>query len=362
MFQSPPGESLERFCPSCGSKPSLGIEAGVPDDAVPQIAGLAGLEAQHDPSTLKEKMSVRRRRTDYFMVKLVATWMLCLLLIIIVAKRYWGDSEENPKPFVSQVAVKNVISSEDIILLEKSVPQCSLSFSNFLASGTPEARSQYVINPIDTAARMSRFNSLNPLFTIDPSKITLRANEVLHLPTGPAIETLWSTTDDRVLDAVFMEEKGEWRLDWAHFIRFSDYPWPLFLAGSGNEQGEFRLLARERLAEERKNSDTISIVLYAPRFGVPDDPGFVSPEFLVSRNSKNGRLLDAAFKLEKSRKRVFDVKLPKLDPEGLARVRVKISRSGEANDRHFELVEVVACHWYSTDAPGVAIPERAAKN
>jgi hypothetical protein len=322
----------------------------------PQIAVTPAIQAPTDSSPHGEKMSFRKRSNDFFMVKLVAAWVLCLLIIIIVAKRYWGGRKQNPKPFISQVAVKDVISSEDIILLEKSIPPCSFSFINFLASGTPEARSQYVINPIDTAARMSRFNSLNPLFTIDPKTIVMRANEVIHLPTARAIETLWTTKDDRVFDVVFFEEKGEWRLDWAHFIRFSDYPWPLFLAGSGDGQGEFRLLARERLADERKNSDSISIVLYAPRFGVPDDPGFVSPEFLVSRNSKNGRLLDAAFKLEKSRKRVFDVKLQKIDPEGLTRVRVKISRSGETNDRHFELVDVIACHWYSIDAPGVEIP------
>jgi hypothetical protein len=332
-----------------------------PDNTVSHATGTPASQAPTDPSPAREKMSVRKRRTDYFMVKLVAAWMLCLLLIIVVAKRYWGGRSQNPKPFVSQVEVKKVISTEDIILLEKSVPQCSFSFTNFLASGTPEARSQFVINPIDTVALMSRFNSMNPLFSIDPKTLTLRANEVLHLPTGRAIETLWSTADDRVLDAVFMEEKGDWRLDWAHFIRYSDYPWPLFLAGSGDGHGEFRLLARERLAEERKNSDNISIVLYAPRFGVPNDAGFVSPEFLVSRNSKNGRLLDAAFKLEKSRNRVFDVKMPTIDPEGLARVRVKISRTGEANERHFELVDVVACHWYSIDAPGVEIPPEPTK-
>ena len=85
------------------------------------------------------------------MVKLVVAWTLCLLLIVLVAKRYWGERKKSPKPFVSQVAVKNVISSEDIILLDKAVPLCSFAFSSFLASGTPEARSQYVINPIDTA-------------------------------------------------------------------------------------------------------------------------------------------------------------------------------------------------------------------
>lgn len=362
LFQSPPGESAERFCPSCGSKPSLGIEATAPEYAVSQSATETAFQEKNDPFLLREKTPVRKRKPDYFMVKLGGGWLLFLLLIVFIARHYWHEDEGNPKPFVSHTAVKEVVSTADIILLEKAIPPCNQAFSGFLSSGTPEARSQYVSNPTDTAARMTRFNSLNPLVTIDPTKLTLKANEVIHLPGGRAIETLWSSSDDRVFDAVFIEENGEWRLDWSHYIRFSDYPWPLFLAGSGDEHGEFRLLARERLADERKNSDTISIVLYAPRFGFPADTGFVSPEFLVSRASKNGRLLDAAFKLERTRKRVFGVKLPSIDPEGLIRVRVKVRRLGEVNDHHYELEDVVACHWYSIDAPGVEIPERAAKN
>jgi len=205
---------------------------------------------------------------------------------------------------------------------------------------------------------MNRFYAENPSVNIDPQTLKITHSSVVHLPSGPAIETHWSSSDGYELDSVFIKENDEWRLDWDHFARYSDYPWPLFLAGSGGAFSEFRLLARERLAEERKNADAISIVLYAPRFGYTMEPGFQSPEFLIRRDTKNGRLLDAAFKLERENKRVFGAKFSNNNPAGFIRVRVKVRRSEKDLERGFELEEVVACHWYSVDAPGVEIPDQ----
>lgn len=289
------------------------------------------------------------------MVKLVTAWVLVLLAIIFGAKWLWPEDAVNPQSAVQKTVGKQEVPPEDLLLLNDAIPACSQTFSAFLTSGTPEERNQYLLNPMDTAARMSRFYTLNPLVNIDPAKLSLIANAVLHLPNDRAIETQWKSSDGRLFDAVFVKQKGEWLLDWDYYIRYSDYPWALFLAGSGGETGEFRLLARERLADERKNADSISIVLYAPRFGDSNSTGFASPEFLIPRESKNGRLLEAAFKLEKSGKRSFGVSLPGLDPEGHIRVRVKVRRSGELTEHRYELEDVVACHWYSVDAPGVEI-------
>jgi hypothetical protein len=295
------------------------------------------------------------------MVKLVLGWLVVLLAIIFGARWLVNDDSASQKASVSAAPAKAISSEEDVALIHDKLAQCNQVFSDFLAAGTLEQRNQFVLSPITTAARMARFYSLNPLPNIAPQTLSQTHRAVLHLPAGRAIETHWTTTDGHQLDTVFVEENGEWRLDWDHFARFSEYPWPLFLAGSGETQGEFRLLARERLADERKNADTISIVLYAPRFGSTTEIGSQSPEFLIKRDSKNGRLLEAAFKLEKSDQRAFGVILPSLTPEGLIRIRVKVRRTEESTGRRFELEDVLACHWYSSDAPGVEIPAQAPK-
>jgi hypothetical protein len=40
----------------------------------------------------------------------------------------------------------------------------------------------------------------------------------------------------------------------------------------------------------------------------------------------------------------------------MIRVRVKIQRDEADMDRKFKITEVLACHWYAVDDPGVALP------
>ena len=299
------------------------------------------------------KRSVKKRKNRFFMLKLVGGWSAVLALIVFGARQMWPEDQAEKRPAASTGSAAPVVADEDVELLNDAGQKCAEAFSGYLSAGTPEQRNQFVLKPISTASRMALFYSMNPITAIDPQTLGMAGSSVLHLPGDRMIETQWASKDGKILDAIFREENGEWRLDWDHFVRFSDYPWSLFLAGSGEPEGEFRLLARERLAEERKNEETISIVLYAPRFGHPRDTGFQSPEFLVSRRTRDGQLLDAAFKLARSGKQVFNSKLPDINPDGMIRLRVKVKRTEVDMERKFEISGVTACHWYSVDEPGV---------
>ena len=360
LFQSPPGDVQDRVCTQCGHDPALGIEAPRDGDSRTQET-LAPASSDRPVSTYEpERSSRKKRKHNYFIVYVIAGWVLFLILGIVAARRNWPDKSDQDA-FVSKTPQKPGLSAADAALLNEVAPLASRSFFGFLSAGTPEARNQFVLNPITTAARMARFYDLNPQVTLVPESLSPAHSAILNLPTGRAIVTNWKSADGRVVDAVFVEQDEEWRLDWEHFVRFSTYPWSLFLAGSDEPEGEFRLLARLRLADERSDADDLSIVLYAPVFGAPDQTGFQSPEFLVKRDTPNGRLLDAAFKLEKSGSRVFGVDIPNPNPEGLIRVRVKVRRIEDDQGRRFELLEVIACHWYSVDVPGVEIPEPPAE-
>jgi len=350
LFQSLAGDSDTRLCPNCGFAPSLGLMEA-PAESPPPAAESAP-EAEAKPKT-GEKRGVKKRRKRHFMLKLACAWIAVLVLIVTVARRFWHEDAPARRPVSGTVAQAQDFTDTDRELLNQVGQKCVDAFSGYVNAGTPEERNQFVLSPITTASRMTRFYSANPVTTFDVTKFALLTNEVLHLPGGNAVETLWKTQDGKIYDAIFREENGEWRLDWDHFARYSDYPWSLFLAGSGPAEGEFRLLARERLAEERKNENTISVVLYAPRFGQPGDTGFQSPEFLVSRTGNDGRLLDAAFAMARSGKRIFGSKLPVMNPDGMIRVRVKVKRTEVDMERRFEISSVIACHWYSINDPGV---------
>jgi hypothetical protein len=352
LFQSHAGDVEHRLCPECGADPSLGILESPVAAAHPGEETTPDSTAKSDHPAHGGKRSGKKRKNRHFMLQLVGGWSLVLALIILGASKLWHEKKPERKQTASTAAAAT-ITDEDAGLLNSAGPKCAEIFSGYLAAGTPEARNQFVLTPIATASRMARFYALNPLANVDPETLSRVGESVLKLPGSQAIETYWKTSDGKKLDAVFREQNGEWRLDWDHFARYGDYPWTLFLSGGGNPEGEFRLLARERLAEQRKGSDTISVMLYAPRFGQPGQAGFQSPEFLVSRSSRDGQLLDAAFKLARRGERVFGAKLPDLNPEDMIRVRVKVRRSEVDMERKFEITGVLACHWYSVDDPGV---------
>ena len=358
MFQSNVGHANDRLCTACGRNPSLGIEPPPSQSAATPVTAAVSEPQPADGN--REKHPSRKRKSNYFLVKLVAGWLLFLVAVIFTARLFWQEAEKKSKPEVVMSASADETAAQDATLLNRASPFYNQTLGGFLSAGTPEERNQFVVNPIATAAKMARFYSLNPLVSIEPRTLSLDDSAVVHLPEGQAIETQWHTSDNKSLDAVFIEENGDWHLDWDHFARHSNYPWPLFLAGSGEDHGEFRLLARERLAAERKNAESISIVFYAPKFGRSNEAASQSPEFLIPRNTANGRLLDAAFKLERSGQRPFGVKLKSIDTEGLIRVRVKVRRVQEDQGRHFELDEVLSCHWYSNDAKGVEVIETPA--
>lgn len=305
------------------------------------------------PPASREKRSARKRKNPPVMIKLMLGWTLVLAIIVFGARKLWHAEPQKRGEVVASANQAHVPNAEEQELMQTAGPLCGRIFQSFLNAGTPEARNQFVLSPVTTASRMARFYSMNPLVNIKPETLGLSATGLVRLPGGVAFEARWEAKDGRIFDAVFRQESGEWRLDWDHFARFSDYPWALFIAGSGPEEGEFRLLARERLAAERKNEPEISIVLYAPRFGAPAEAGFQSPEFLVSRNTLDGQLLDAAFELARSGRRVFDADMDDINPDGMIRVRVKVRRYEVEMERKFEITGVTACHWYSVDEPGV---------
>lgn len=353
LFRSPVGELDDRLCTECGSNPSLGIDAQ--PATIPQPRTTVPSD-RDEPRPEREKHSHRRRRGNGLMVKLITIWVLFIALVIWGARVLWPDEIPTSTPVAEAAKAAEAISDEDVVLLNEGAPKCDELFNAYLQAGTPEQRNQFVLSPITTAPRIARFYNINQVSSIDPATVTIKGRSVVHLPGRKAIESQLETSDGRLLDEVFVQDNGDWKLDWEHHVRYSDIPWALYLAGSGEDVTEFRLLARERLVDERKDHSDISVVLYAPRFGFSNETGFASPEFLISRASENGRKLETAFKLERSGKRPFGVRLPSINPEGLIRVRVKVRRVVENMERRFELVDVIVCHWYSTDEPGMEIP------
>ncbi|MBX3741891.1 MAG: hypothetical protein KF712_12915 [Akkermansiaceae bacterium] len=347
-----------RRCTLCGEDPSISLDPDVA--AGPRKAGagrdpMLRLKMAEVEKPRFHKRGVTRQKGRYFALKLVLVWTILMVALAVGGHFLWRDSPREERSEMVEKAAKGTLADENHAFLSRAYGKCVENLSGFLAAGTPEVRNQFVRTPLDTARRMARFYQTNPFGNFDVTSIRGTGSGVIHLKDGrKLVETRWAVADGRSFDAVFFDEHDGWRLDWEEFVRFSEHPWLLFLSGSGDGEGEFRLFARERLAGQRSEVGDLRIALHAPRFGYPGEAGEASTEFSVDQHSESGRLLLQAFETRKEGGRVYGSTLPNQDPEGMIRVRVKVRRADGNLGRTFTIEEVKACHWLSIDDSGLS--------
>lgn len=356
LFRSEGGEADDRRCASCGNDPSLGLESV----AAPASAGSGGRDPMlrvrmaevEKPAYFKRE--VLRQKGTSPVVKIIIAWVVLMVLLAVGARLLWSGEHEVGSTTGSGAGQYERLADRDEAFLDDVYGKCLQAMSGFISSGTPEEKNQFVRNPVDTAGTMARYYQTHLVHHIDPSTVRGTGRGVIHLDDGrKLVETRWSVADGRMIDGTFFEERGEWKLDWEEYVRFGDRPWALFLTGSGDETGEFRLFARERRSGERSALGDLRIIFHEPKFGYPKEAGDASPEFVVDPLSDGGRMLGEAFAKRAKGGRVYGSTLPVLDPEEMIRVRVKVRRRETPDGREFKIEEVKACHWLSIDDPGV---------
>lgn len=321
-------------CPLCGGDPHSG-KAGQLGESIAQQINAVNVVDDASASA----------KSSWTMSKLVGVWLGLLFFIVLGARWKWkrpAVAATDKKPVSGEV-----ISAKDQVFLQKVMPACLDAYVGFLTSPANESRSQFVLDPISSVVRMSRFYGLNAVPNSNLDTMRVEKHHLIQLPQGTALEVQWVPGERSCVETVFQQENGEWRLDWPHYARYGDHPWVLFLAGDGPSEGEFRVYARERLAEELKAKETISLVLYAPVAGRLGELSGRSPECVIRRDSPDGKKITQALLDRKQGRRPFGALLPNLDPDEVIRLRVRMKRNEVGAQRGFEIMEVKACHWYS---------------
>jgi hypothetical protein len=373
LFQGLPGLREDRRCSHCGFEPSTGVLH--PGERRGMVLKGGAQSQEPKPSSGKPTKPTRERsaasqpvansrkpgRKRSLTTIIAGAWFGVLVLVITAAKLLWPERvpENTPKVQVAPHGKQQEepAAAEDMQFQNDESQAALEAFSRFIGSSTPEERSQYVLKPIQTAVKMDRFYRENSMPKLDPTELTQKQMCVVHLPDGRrALHSLWEHRNGQVYDSLMVKEDDEWKIDWEHFVRYASEPFSMFMSGNGDAEGEFRLLVRERLAEERKDLDAMSLVFYTPRFGRPREEGLESPEISVSRSSPEGKLLSAALHNIDSAEGVFRSRIKETNPDRMARVRVVIKRSGTDTERSFQITRVLACHWFSVDHPGLELP------
>ncbi len=347
LFKAEADPEARGNCPACGHDPVNGEGPSSFSGAESRVRRKVRRQDASHPT--HGRRSRHGRKKARVLMYFVVGWIGFVALAAVFLKRLWPDSPPAPSP--EYVEKTDQLSDADVQLLQDHFQECSDHFIAFLNTTDAAQRAQHVLRPEVTVARMARYYELNPVVPFGDS-IDLALQHVIHTSAGTGIETLWKRGNGEILEAVFFEEKGEWKLDWDGYVRAGSEPWALFLAGQGTGEGEFRVLARERVGVGGKSGESLGLVLYRPRPGYPDEATSSSPEIRVSRASALGRAIEEAFVAREKGIGSFGSKTPAHDPDGMIRLRVKLSR-GEGESRAFHVKELLATHWL--EIPGATI-------
>ncbi|MFC7338598.1 hypothetical protein ACFQY0_15490 [Haloferula chungangensis] len=352
LFAAEVGGEVPDQCPDCGRDPVVGssemafVQAAVSNGAE-SFAGRTG--ESHSGSKRSDGNSKRkkeRKKERSGLAVFVGIWLV-ILVVLATAVKYFQDSvDDDEQPELG-------IVSENDLLVSEELNECKRKVMEFLEAGSPEGRVKYVINPIESLRRMSSWQQEITLTTAEED-LNYSILDVIETPNGKGIETVWELSGNRQVEAVFFEDdKGEWKIDWANMVRFSDHDWALFLLGTEQAEGEFRLLARRRSEDHSGEGKVASVVLVGPRPGTPGELGASSPEVEVDPDSRTARVLSKAFAKLDAGEGIYGSEARSKDPNGMIRLRVRVVRE-PGEERSFAIREILACHWYDLDDLGLS--------
>lgn len=327
--------------------------------AKPQLVRLDSSLSTADAAPVSTRQSSeRKRKKDHSIIKFVLGWSVCLALIAGFIK--WKFNPETPVTTTPDTTTKNdqkalTLESENIDLLAQAHPSILETANGFFSTNTPDALPQFCRERSRLASIIFNDGPKVSLFKPETSQLIVR--NVIRPGGVPMIETIWSDDRDRKMEIVFVKEEDRWVIDWESYAKSSTLPWSIFQGADGDDEGVFRLLVRQRRADEAGNDLNMSIVFYEPGFLHGAQLGLVTPQFLVNRKTRNGRLIIAALEARKNNQPIFGSIFPQADPPNTARVCVKIRRRVVGEEKVFELVDVLACHWMGIDELGVELTD-----
>lgn len=350
LFSAELGTGVPECCSECGKDPVVDQSeiAFVQAAGSPGAKLLAGQGEGTNSSGGRHGGEPKRKKERNGLVVFVGIWVVILITLAGAVKYFRGSNEDSEELGFGIVSDKQRLVNDEF-------HECKRKVVEFLEAGAPERRAEHVINSVDSLRRMSRWQQ-DITFSVDGGDPEHSIFEVIETPKGKAIESVWALSGNRQAEAVFFEEdKGEWKIDWANLVRYSDQDWSLFLLGTEEEEGEFRLLARRRSEDSSGEGKVASVVLISPRVGSPGELGASSPEVVVDPESRIGRVLSEAFARRDAGEGVYGSMASKMDPKGMIRLRVRVLReeAKKGEERSFVIRDILACHWYDFDDLGL---------
>lgn len=298
----------------------------------------------------------RKRKKSHSLVNVLVAWFVIMLSLAALIKWKWNASPSvTQAPDAAITPSEQSFQSENQELFQEAYPDLAHLTLQLCENFAPESLSQ-LCRPRPRLNSII-FNDGAKAAINKPEAIQLAKHQVIHPNGTPLIETLWKDDRGRLIEMIFAKEDDQWLLDWESYAKSSSAPWNIFQSGTDDAIGTFRFLVRERLVDTNRIDTQMSIVFYEPSFLHGGPLGPATPDFLIDRKSRNGRLISAALQARREGKPLMGSMLSQADPPNTARVTVKIRRSFQNSEKIFNVEEVTACHWMGIDHLGVDLTD-----
>jgi hypothetical protein len=322
---------------------------------------LVRIESHQDSSTAidvkQRERTDRVRKKNYTLAKFIAGW--CLLLCIAATAIYIKNSKEAARINPVTKPEENASSRQqsiDIDIMNRSEAEIYKTAAEFFQVTAPEMRAAYCLKRPRLVQTMNLDGAKAMIFNPEVIPALMQRN-VIH-PAGIAcVETVWQDARGRQVELVFREQDQQWLVDWESYAKSSEKPWIIFQSENDEAEATFRLLMRERSVSRDAGDASISLIFYEPGFFHGADLGAATPEILVDRRSRTGKLLVAALAARMNEEPVYGSMYPSSDPPNTARVHVKIRRSIVNGEKIFTITKLIACHWMGIDDIGIELTD-----
>jgi predicted nucleic acid-binding Zn-ribbon protein len=307
-------------------------------------------QKNHKPHISEQKRATRKLLT------IISVWLVVLLVVCYLLIHSNDKFQNNFRVEKEKQADLNYYQDGiDANVWNRAKDKISPLASEFFSSSSPHVLAQVCrIRPriIQTIAADTVKIITYP---VDATPVFVQSS-IAWCGDKSFIETLWKDNRDRLIELVFAEDDGEWKIDWESYARSSTQPWSVFSNEEGDAVGTFRFLVRERTAADA-NDGMLNIAFHDPALYHGMEPIAQTTPFIIDRKSRNARLILAALQARNENNPILRSMYPEADMHNTARVHVRIRRTRADGKAEFTLEEVLACHWLGWDDPGVTLPD-----
>jgi hypothetical protein len=156
--------------------------------------------------------------------------------------------------------------------------------------------------------------------------------------------------DRRRFEVAFVRDEGAWKIDWESYARYCSTPWDLFVSGTNQTTGDFRLYMREKRLSSLDAGVHIGLKFYPADYELKSRRNGESPTVLVRADSALGEQVLAVLGELEEEIELGDSRFRAADPEAMARVRVLLEwRTNVDGEPQLHLNEIKAGSWFAEE-------------